>query len=323
MKRYIEILAEIIKNKSIVPKLVSILLAVILWAYITSAKSGDVRFKLPVTYTGLDEKYIVSKVSHKFVMVEVSGNKDDLKNISSKNIKLLVDLSKSIPGESKPFAIQYQKIDFTDDLKIGLYPEEVKVFIEKKIERNVKIIPRYTGFPEKGFMTGNLKVNPEYVRIAGPGSVINNIGAVYTENIAVDSKNAMFRQDVKLVSISNDQLQYSVSKVNVTVPVFNVSEVTSYEIPVAVKNKKRGLNYIFNLNRVKVNVVVSGNKNIGEHSFSAYIDVDDIDGGEDDFARKNRIEVMRYVYVSGDTSESENAILSSTPEVVEIVVTKE
>ena len=92
-------------------------------AYITSAKSGDVRFKLPVTYTGLDEKYIVSKVSHKFVMVEVSGNKDDLKNISSKNIKLLVDLSKSIPGESKPFAIQYQKIDFTDDLKIGLYPK--------------------------------------------------------------------------------------------------------------------------------------------------------------------------------------------------------
>ena len=93
----------------------------------------------------------------------------------------------------------------------------MKVFIEKKIERNVKIIP---GIPFSGerIYDGNLKVNPEYVRIAGPGSVINNIGAVYTENIAVDSKNAMFRQDVKLVSISNDQLQYSVSKVNVTVP---------------------------------------------------------------------------------------------------------
>lgn len=323
MKKYIEIIAGIIKNKNIVPKLASILLAVILWAYISNSKSGDVRFRLPVNYTGLDEKYTVSKVSHKFVMVEVSGNKDDLKNITPKNVKLVADLSKAVPGELKPVTIQYQKIDFTDDLKISLYPEEVKVFIEKKIERNVKIIPKYTGYPEKGFMTGNLKVNPEYVRIAGPLSVINNIGAVYTENIAVDNKNSMFRQDVKITPINEDQLKYSISKVNVTVPILNLSEVTSFEIPVTIRNKKKGLHYIFNLNRVKVNVMVPDNKNIGEHSFSAYIDVDDIEAGDEDFLKKSRIEVMRYVYVEGDTSESENVILSSVPEVVEIAVTKE
>jgi len=80
MKRYIDIVIKFFQNRNLVPKMASILLSVILWAYISSSKSGDVRFKLPVTFEGLEEGYIVSKVSHRFVVVEVKGNKDELNN---------------------------------------------------------------------------------------------------------------------------------------------------------------------------------------------------------------------------------------------------
>ena len=323
MKRYIEIILKIIENRNLVPKLASILLAVILWAYISSAKSGEVKFKLPVTYASLEEDYIVSKISHKYVVVEITGNKEDLKNISSKNIKLQVDLTSAVADDYKSYKIQYQKIDFTDDFKVEIYPEEVKILIEKKVSRNVRIIPRYSGHTGKGFMTGRIRVNPEYVKVTGPGSVIKNIGALYTEEIPVDGRNAAFRQDIKIEKVNEGELEYNLSKVNVIVPVINFSEMTTLEIPVVIKNKRRGYNYLFNTDKVKIGVILPESKTVSEESFSAYIDADEIDVDNNEFLKKSKIEVMGYVHVNGDSSETDNIILSTTPDSVEIVVTKE
>ncbi len=323
MKRYIEKILRIIENRNLVPKLASILLAVILWAYISSAKSGEVKFKLPVTFAGLEEDYIVSKASHKYVVVEITGNKDDLKNISSKNIKLQVDLTSVEPGEYKPYKIQYQKIDFTDDFKVELYPEEVKILVEKKVARNIRIIPRFSGYTVKGFMTGRIRVNPEYVKVSGPGSVVNNIGALYTDEIPVDGKNAAFRQDIKIEKVNEEELEYNISKVNVIVPVINFSEMTTLEIPLVIRNKKAGYNYLFNPDKVKINVILPENKNINEESFSAYIDAGEIEIDNNEFVKKSKIEIMGFVHVNGDSSETDNMIISTTPDSIEIVVTKE
>jgi len=328
MKRYIQILGKFIEDKNLVPKLGSILLAVILWAYISTGKSGDVRFKLPLTYAGLEENYVVSKASHKFVVVEVQGNKDDLKNISSKNIKLVVDLSTAEKDEYKPYKIQYQKIDFTDDFKIELYPEDVKILIEKKIERNVRIVPRYSGSAEKGFKAGRIRLNPEYVKISGPASVVNSIGVVYTEEIPVDDKNSAFRQDIRIEKVNEDSVEYSLSKVNAIVPILNFSmfnsvETASVEIPVTLRNKKKGYKYSLTTDKVKVNVILPENKSSSERFFSAYVDADEIEIDNDAFIKKNKIEVMGFVHVVGDTSETDSGILSATPDSIEIVVTKE
>jgi hypothetical protein len=303
--------------------LASILLAVILWAYISSAKSGEVKFKLPVNFSGLEDDFIVSKISHKFVVVEIKGNKEDLKNISSKNIKLQVDLANTEAGDYKPYKIQYQKIDFTDDFKVELYPEEVRILIEKKATREVRVIPRYSGNTDKEFMTGKIRVNPEYIKITGPGSVINNIFSVYTEEVSVDDRNASFRQDIKIEKVNEAEIEYSLSKVNVIVPVINFAEKTTFEIPVTIRNKKKGYKYLFNADTVKISVVIPENKDINGNLFSAYIDGNEIEIDNNEFIKKSKIEVMGYVYVHGDSSENENLILSTTPESVEIVVTKE
>ncbi len=323
MKRYIEILSRIIENRNLVPKLGSILLAVILWAYISSAKSGDVRFKLPLTFTGLNENFVVSKISHKAAVVEVQGNKDDLKSISSKNVKLLVDLSSAEPGEYKTYKIQYQKIDFTDDFQVEISPEEVKILLERKTERNVKIVPRYTGDTAKGFMAGKIRVNPEYVKISGPESVIHKIGVVYTDEISVDDKNAPFRQDVKIEKLNEEGLEYSLSKVVAAVPVINNTAVTVFEIPVSIRNKSRNYKYIYDTVKVKINVLVSENKNLTDRSFSAYIDADDIEIDNDELQKKGKIEVKSFLHINGDSPEADNSILSTVPDSVEIVVTKE
>lgn len=323
MKRYVQKFIGFFQNRNLVPKMASILLSVILWAYISSSKSGDIKFKLPVAFEGLEENYIVSKTSHKYIVVEVQGNKDELKNLRPANFKLTVDLAKATPGDYKPYKIQYQKIDLTDDFKVELNPEEIKVFIEKKFEKNVKIIPKYSGYTEKGFMTGKIRVIPEYVKISGPRSLLNNTDAVYTDEISVDGRNSTFRQDVKIQKINEDELQYNISRVNVFVPILNYSQMTTYEIPVAVKNRKKGFKYTISPLKIKISVVSPENKNINEHSYSAYIDANEIDIENDEFLIQNRIETIGFVHVVGDSSEADNGILSSTPESIRISVTRE
>lgn len=323
MKQYIEILGRIIENKNLIPKLTSILLAVVLWAYISSAKSGDVRFKIPVAIAGLQENYVISKINQKVVQVEVRGDKDELKNVSSKNIKLMVDLTKAEPGENKFYPVQYQKVDLTDDFKIDLYPEELKILIEKKIVRTVKIIPRHSGHTEKGFMIGKIKLNPEYVKITGPESIINNIGVAYTEVIPVDKKNLSFEQEIKIEKENEEGLEYNLYKVNASVPVINYSEMISYEIPVSVRNKKKGLNFKIDSDKVKINVILSENKNINEKSFSAYVNAEEIEIDNDELVKNGKIKVIGFIHVDGDSPESDNNLLSTAPDRVEIVVTKE
>ncbi len=323
MKHYIEAVKKIIESRNLVPKFCSILLAVVLWAYISSSKSGDVKFKIPVALTGLQENYIVSKISSKVVTVEIYGDRDELKNVSSKNIKLAVDLTGAEPGVQKYYPVQYQRVDLNDDFKIDLSPEELKILIEKKAVRNVKVIPRYKGYTEKGFMVGKIRCNPEYVKVTGPASVINNIGAVYTDFIPVDEKNAPFRQDVRIERVNEEGVEYSAGKVNASVPVMNYSGTVSYEIPVSIKNRKKGFNYTISSDKIKINVMLTENKNVTDRSFSAYIDADEIEIDNDLLARNGKIEITGYVHADGDTPETDSIVLSANPDRIEIVVTKE
>ncbi len=323
MNRYLHIIVRFAKKKNLLPKLGSILLAVILWAYISNAKSGDLKFKLPVNVTGLEGSYVVSKISHKAIVVEVRGNIDELKNISSRNLRLSVDLSKGEPGEYRSYRIQYQKIDFTDDFKIELYPEEVKILIEKKTARNVVVIPRHTGVPEKGFMAGRIRVNPEYVRITGPGSVVNKISALYTDEIAVDGKNAPFRQETGITKLDEEGLEYSTTSIAASVPVIKYTDTIAVDVPVTIRNRKKGFNYRLASGTVRINVIPIDGVNAQTGAYSAYIDAYELPVDGDELLKKGKTEASGFVHVTGDTAEYDNNILQTVPETINIIVTRE
>jgi hypothetical protein len=323
MKKYFEYIVNFSKKNKLIPKLISILLAVLLWGYISSSKTGSIEFKTPVSFKGLDDQLVVSRISHKAIKVEVSGRKDDLKSINSRNIKLLIDLAATEPNVMQICKIQYQKIDLQDDFDIHLDPPEVKVMVEKKITRNVRIIARYSGTAGKGFMVGRIRVNPEYVKITGPGSVINNLGVIYTDKIPVDNRVLTYRQDIKIEKVNEEIVEYNLSKVNATVPVMENHDIRSLEIPVVVVNKKKGLDYIINSDRITINVMVSPNRKIDQNSFSAYIDAAELDFYNDEFLHKKKVEVMGYVHVNAVSSDDENSILSTSPDSLEISIAKE
>ena len=323
MKKYYDIIKKVIEEKNLIPKAASLLLAIILWFYVSKEKISDISIKLPIAFNGLENNYVVSDISTKVITAKISGNKDEINNISSNNIKLVVDLSAAEVGDYKTYPIEYHNIDFAGNYNIALDPENVKILIEKKITRRVKVIPEFKGTTRDGFMLGQVKFFPEYVTIDGPSSIINNIGIIHTENIAIDGKNETFNRNIKIRKVYEDNVNYSISRMNITVPIINYSETEIIELPVLLRNKKRGFNYLLIFDKVKIQILKKDEEYIAAHSLSAYIDCDEINFDNEEFVSKSKITAIGFIYVIADTLKTESRILSSMPVTSEIVVTKE
>ncbi len=309
-------------KKNFIPKLVSIILAVILWGYLTSSESGDVKFKVPLTYKNLDQTLTVSRLSNKYVMVKVTGRKDDLQNVNSKNIKVFIDLSSARVGEFSSFKIQVERTDIPDELEISINPDEVKLFVEKKIFRNIMIKPRHSGDPDKGYVLGRIKAHPEYVRISGSASLIAGIDGISTEYIFVNNRNATFKTPVKLEKINEDEIDYSISEVEVTVPLIPLADTASVELPVLVKNRVKGFVYDTVTDKVSVNVILTQNRSVESLELTAYIDASEIPVMSNDLAVNGRYEKEAVVHIKNGVSD-EDGVLSVMPETIKVLITRE
>lgn len=317
---------ETIRNwsdkKNLIPKLVSILLAVVLWGYLTSTKSGDIRFKLPLTYRNLDQTLTVSHLSNKYFMVRLKGRKDDLKSINSKNIKVFVDLSTAKVGEYNSFPVRIEKIDIPEELEVDVNPAEIKLYVEKKSYRNVPVVARASGDPEKGFVLGMIKVNPETVRIAGAANLITSIESLKTEYIFVNNKNSTFKTVVKIEKINEEEIDYNLEDVDVTVPIVPVSDTAVVELPLAVKNRIRGYDYRLAVEKVTADIIIQHNKPGGAVDLSAYVDAYEIPVINSDIPANGRLEKEAVVHVRGGLID-ESGVLSIKPEKVKVIITRE
>ena len=322
MKKYYDI-KKIIKEKNLIPKAICLLLSAILCLYVSKEKISHVSIKLPIVFDGLEENYIISGISTKLVTAKIRGDKDEIKIIGSRNIRLTVDLSTIEPGDYKTYPIECHKIDLIGNYQITLEPENVEILIEKKISRKVPVIPEFTGTAKEGFMLGHAKVIPEYIKIDGPSTIINNIGVVRTENISIVERSESFVRDARIIKENEDSVNYNISRVNVTVPIKTYSETEIIEIPILLKNKKAGYNYKLSSDKVKVQFIKNNDENIGENSLSASLDCDEIKIYNEEFVLDKKKSAIGFVLVSGNTIENTNRIISSTPVSVEIAITKE
>lgn len=323
MNRYLETIRNLIREKNIIPKLLSIILAVGFWAYISSIETGSLRFKVPVTYINLDPGLSVSKISAKHIVVDIRGSREELKNVSVRNLKLFIDLANAEPGVSSTYRVQDQKGEIPEGFKVEYEPEKISVTVEKKIFKNVRVIPKYSGSVQKGFVVGRLRSNPEYVRISGPADIISKITAVYTENISIDDRKSTVKEVVKIEKLDDYELELEVQKVSVIVPVLANTGIQQVDVPLIIKNHKKGFSYSLSAGSVRLNFVSSNGNIPDEKLFSAYIDALEIDFSDTDFAGRQSITKTADVQVKGIDEDDDNGIIQVTPLTVNVQITKE
>lgn len=205
-------------GRNLLPKLLAVLIALILWTFVMNEQNPPVEgtFQVSLSRINLSEKMVVLEAPE-MVRVKVRGLRNAIAGAAARDFRATVDLKGMATGQYKlPVSVVlpsgYEIVE--------LVPDKVTIAIEAVRSRQFTIEPHLTG-PVVGQMTfGKVEVRPAVTTISGPQSVLDSIEKVLA-SVEIKDQAPVFSMNAKLILQGLDEkelkaLTVEPSQVNVT-----------------------------------------------------------------------------------------------------------
>lgn len=221
-------------------KVLALLITGVLWLSVASrpvsqvALNGAIEFSLPES-----PALTVSKYDTLTARVYLEGPREALDTLRAGQLTVTADMSAVEPGVRViPLKIEPNRNGLPPNVKVTeIEPRTIRVTVERMIEREVPITPRWEGEPPPGSEVIDWQIIPPTVKIAGAESQMREVTGVSTETVRLTDKAGTFSEQVA-IDIGSPNLNIgedSPRKVMLTV---NVAEVRKERVidnvPVAV-----------------------------------------------------------------------------------------
>lgn len=221
-------------------KLLSLLIAILLWNFVISSDSSITRTK---TVTGLTA-YVTgqSTLTSAYglalledpgeqlndVTVQIEVSQADFANVTNNNVQVTLDLSNARRTGDQNLTLKattsYGRI-------VKIIPSTVSVSVEEVDSRVIPVNVQMSGSPEKDRWYKVNKSNPTVLTVKGPASVVQSIASayVYSDITGARSSFTAAEQYVLMDSEGNeipqDMLERSSSSISVSVDVYPTKEI--------------------------------------------------------------------------------------------------
>jgi len=220
-------------------KLVSVAVAVVLWAWLQSEQVVEESAWVEVSYE-LPDELVMAQAATKRLRVTVRGPQRYVKNVRGADLALTVDMRDTAPGvqqvdfvDSEIVGITTQEIDI-----VGLVPNSVQVDIEEKHTRSVPVSPTIVGEPATGYRLAQIEVAPNEVVVEGPYSVVERLARLPTEpvNVAGLTESKTFEVPVTLKPRTLTRVNSDPVQIRVVIEAMT-SQRTFTKVPVIVRSR--------------------------------------------------------------------------------------
>src|SRR5215467_6274387 len=152
-------------------KIVSLILAVMLWMAVANEASSEIGMEVPLEYRNIPPQLEITGDMTNTVQVRLRGSSTVIKDITPKSVSTTIDLSKMGRGEKiVPLSPQNVQAPFGAEV-IRVNPSSVRFTLEHTIVKTVPIVT--TVLPPEGFDVSKVVVTPGRVEVEGPESRIN------------------------------------------------------------------------------------------------------------------------------------------------------
>ena len=321
MMSLIKKVTERFRGQNLAPRAFSLLLAVILWAYISDSKTGELKFKIPVSYENLPANMTVSYVSHKNIIATLQGKNEHLKNIQIKNIRAVVDLTKPEVGKTKKYSVRMVKKEIPENIKIDFDRKVVDITVEMVVYQKVRVMPKVFGNVNKDFFVGKILVEPEFILAEGPRSVVENIKTVFTRDISIAGAGENIIKDVELNLSNYKGVSFSEQSVRVKIPIIKYGNLYRLEVPIVIRNATGKYSYTLSVSAVKVYVKTTDKRRLVVDDIDASIDMSR-EKPEKLLKGKNAVEKVYPVRTLFKNNSVTADIISIAPERVKVKIEK-
>ncbi len=179
-------------------KIASVLLAIVLWIFVTSRGQAEMSIDVPLEFKNIPIGLEMVNHNIKLVTLTIKGQEGLIKNLKPADVRVSIDLGKAKKGEGL-YYIQRDDIKIPHGLTVtSVDPSSVKVTTAETVTKIVRVVPVVAGELEKGYHIKSIEVAPQTVIIEGIRSEISRISSLKTEPVDVTGLNETVTQDAKL-----------------------------------------------------------------------------------------------------------------------------
>ncbi len=170
-------------------KLLSLLIAVILWAVVASEPELAAFATAPVEFKNLPDDMELASEPVGTVALELSGPSGELRGLNDGAVRpaVILDMSGVRPGDQS-FPITSGNVKLARGVRlVRAIPSEIRYQFERRAVKTVPVTPRFTGEGANGYVVAQWSVGPPTLPIVGPASHVARIHEVITDPVDVSN----------------------------------------------------------------------------------------------------------------------------------------
>lgn len=230
------------KTKNIFYVLLSLVCAIVLWAYVVSNVTTDDSqwvYNIPVNFInqeGLfsDRKLTLAEGQNAKVSLRFYGNRQELVKLNNTNVNITVDLSQVTgPGEwSLPYEYELPETVTKNDIKIEARTASViDVVVDMLAVKEVEVRASFKGDVAAGYVQEAIRLQQESVEISGPKEIVDTVSYAQvvlertnlTKSVSDNlTFTLMTEEDEPVIS---EEISCDAEKIGVEMPVYMIKEV--------------------------------------------------------------------------------------------------
>lgn len=209
--------------KDLALKLIALLLAGVLWFFVSAPRRERVRERLvtaSISLVSVPPHLVITTTIPSGVAVRVRGRMSELRALASQTLEAAVDLSMIREAGEVEITLRPQHFNVPQDIEVvSIDPNKFRFTVEQIKERTVEVRPFLVGNPPVGYTVGDPTATPDRALVSGPASQVAKLREVTTERIIMTGRTSTFVQDVAVVSDSPLVRVISPAMTQVMVPV--------------------------------------------------------------------------------------------------------
>jgi YbbR domain-containing protein len=179
-------------------KVISLILAIILWVFVKSKSGGEVGLVVPLEFYRVPSNLIVTNVTDEAINVRITGSVIQLQRLPTREIRARIDLSRARPGTNS-FDILPDNFNISKDLDITqISPSSVKIELDNVIEKMVHVKPVVQGKPARGYRVSKIAVEPPFINLQGAEGQLTKLKEIMTEEVDVSDLKDTIEVEVPL-----------------------------------------------------------------------------------------------------------------------------
>jgi YbbR domain-containing protein len=175
----------VLKIRHIGLKVVSVVLAALLWLLVSGEQTVERALRIPLEFTNLPSQLELVGQPPAVVDVRVRGSSGTLSRVAAGELAAVLDVRTARSGD-RLFHLTAEDVraPFGVDV-VQVTPASVSLTFEESVSKTVAVTARIDGEPAPGYAVGGVTVEPSTVAIVGPAGALSGLTEAITEPVSI------------------------------------------------------------------------------------------------------------------------------------------